>query len=453
MSNKPPTPPLPLDAYYDSAHQNYLIADQDGNWMSVNSATIKTRLKQRGLSTRAFEGQLVSGVDEAMMRIQDERNVQYVGNLAGYTKGIHYINGAKILVTHSPKIIIPKQGDWSLLRHIIDGQLKDDHKQSERFHGWVQLSEAALRSCMDTGQPTYGQALILAGPKGCGKSLLQKLLTVVLGGRSAGPYRYMAGITPFNRELFGSEHQKIEDEQPFNDYKSRVRFGDAIKQTAASVEGSCHGKNREAITLNRFWRLTLSVNDEPEHLEILPPFVDSLKDKINLLHCRSTTMPMPTGNTHEKTLFWNALESQLPAYMWWLQNEFTIPAELKVNGERYGMQAFFHPTIVGLLSDMARHTRLLAICDAVLFMDGATFWEGTAEELQRQLLESSHKYAARNTIPAEAGPGKLLGELASQPNPRVFDRRTPTSRLWRIEAPHHIKVELSPQLDMEPKSA
>lgn len=438
-----PPSPFPLDAYYDSAHQNYLVSDQDHNWMSVSATDVKVRLKQLGFSSRVYENQTISGVEEIVIRIQNERNVQYVGNLAGYTKGIHYINGAKILVTHSPKVIIPKEGDWSLLRHIIDGQLNDDHKQAERFHSWVQLGETALRSCMETGQPTYGQALILAGPKGCGKSLLQKLLTVVLGGRSAGPYRYMAGNTPFNRELFGSEHQKIEDEQPFSDYKSRVRFGDAIKQIAASVDGSCHGKNREAITLSRFWRLTLSVNDQQEHLEILPPFVDSLMDKIILLHCKATTMPMPTGNTHEKTVFWNALEKQLPAYIWWLQNKFTIPAELKVDSERYGMQSFFHPAIMGLLSDMARHTRLLALCDAVLFMDGSTQWDGTAEELQRLLMESSHKYAARNTIPAEAGPGKLLGELAGLPNPRVFNRRTATDRIWRIEAQNHIKASYS----------
>jgi len=428
---KPPTSPLPLDAYYDSTHRGYLVADEDGNWMPIDTASLKIRLRKLSFRTNKQEGENISPVDMLITRIQDERNVQYVGCLAGFTRGIHYINGAKILVTHSPKCVEPKQGDWSLIRQVIEGQLLDDHRQADRFHGWVQNSESSLRACMRTGIPTYGQALILAGPKSCGKSLLQALLTHVFGGRSAGPYRYMSGITAFNRELFGSEHQKIEDEQPFKDQKSRVRFGDAIKNVASTTEGSCHGKNREAIKLTPFWRLTLSVNDEPEHLEILPPFNDSLMDKIILLHCKHAPMPMPAGTNEEKTVFWNALVAQLPAYVWWLQNEFVIAPEMR--NARYGTAPFFHPYIVGLLDDISPKVRLLSVCQHVLFMDGLLEWEGTGEELQRVLSESTYKQAARSIIPSD-GPGKLLAQLAVMPNPLVFDTRTAVKRTWKIVA-------------------
>lgn len=441
---------LPIDAYYDSAHRSYLVADEDGNWMPVDAAMMKTRLKQKGLRSKSESSESISPIDAIMIRIQNERNVQYVGCLAGYVRGTHYINGAKVLVTHSPKCVDPVEGDWSLIRQVIEGQLLDDHKQADRFHGWVKNGEASLHSCMRIGESTYGQALILAGPKGCGKSLLQQLITVIFGGRSAGPYRYMAGISPFNRELFGAEHQKIEDEQPFKDYKSRVRFGDAIKNVASTTEGSCHGKNREAIKLTPFWRLTLSVNDEPEHLEILPPFADSLMDKIILLHCKHSPMPMPAGTNEEKSAFWKALNAQLPAYVYWLQNQFTISHEL--SSPRFGTAPFFHPYIVGLLDDIAPKTRLLTICDHVLFMDGSTEWEDTGEELQKQINDSSYKLAGRQIIPSD-GPGKLLAQLAAMPNPRVFDARNAIKRAWRIVAAKSAYDGMTPVLALHTQNS
>ncbi len=423
-------PKLPVDAYYDSTHRAYLVTDDDGNWMHVNDQMLKARLKRAGIRGAKYESESISPIESAMVDVQNQRNVQYVGCIAGYTRGTHYMNGAKVLVTHSPKCVEPAEGDWSLIKQIIEGQLLDDNRQADRFHGWVKYGEACLRACMKTGQATYGQALIMAGPKGCGKSLLQHLITVILGGRSAGPYRYMAGISPFNRELFGAEHQKIEDEQPFKDYKSRVRFGDAIKNVASTVDGSCHGKNREAIGLKPFWRLSMSVNDEPDHLEILPPFAESLMDKIILLHCKHAPMPMPAGTHEEKAIFWKALTDQLPAYVYWLQNHFVIEPDM--SHPRFGTAPFFHPYIVGLLDDIAPKTRFSIICQHVLFDDNNDpDWVDSSEELQRKLLDSPYKHAVRSLIPAD-GPGKLLAQLSAMPNPLVFDARTATKRLWRI---------------------
>jgi Domain of unknown function (DUF3854) len=77
-----------------------------------------------------------------------------------------------------------------------------------------------------------GQALTLAGPKDCGKSLLQDLFTVMFGGRAAKPHRYMSGTTPFNGELFGSEHLVMEDDEPSTDIRARRNFGTKIKEIA-----------------------------------------------------------------------------------------------------------------------------------------------------------------------------------------------------------------------------
>jgi hypothetical protein len=44
-----------------------------------------------------------------------------------------------------------------------------------------------------------------------------------------------------------------------------------------------HAKHREALTLDPIWRMTISLNEEPESLQVLPPLDESLEDKIIIL--------------------------------------------------------------------------------------------------------------------------------------------------------------------------
>lgn len=441
MSDTPtkPTPhPMPLDAYYDSARKAYLILDADNDWMTVDREAIKHRLALRGYRMRpdSKSGEIIAPADAAVVRIQQERNVSYAGPLAGFPRGPRWVNGVKVLITHSPKLIEPKEGEWPLMRIVLDNQFAPhEHSpidQRPYWHAWVKLSLKALRECLRTGRVSYGQVLIMVGKKGCGKSMLQHRITDMLGGRVAFPFHFMAGTTPFNREHFANEHQMIEDEQEHKDMKSRVRFGSALKQIAAKTEHPCYGKNRDGQTLTPFWRCTVSANDEPDRLEVLPPFDESLSDKVILLHCRKLPMPMPTGTPEEKDAFEDALRAELPAYIHWLDNEFTIPAEI-ADPNRYGVKAFMHPHVMTLLGDLLPETRLLALIDHVLFMDGLKEWEGTSEELTRVLYEhDGYKAQAKALLSSSGFCGRLLGQLSRSHPDRVKEHRTEGTRNWKI---------------------
>src|SRR5439155_7072976 len=121
----------------------------------------------------------------------------------------------------------------------------------------------------------------LAGSRNYGKSLLQSLFTLILGGRSAKPFRYMSGATQFNAELFGAEHLMIEDEHSSTDIRARRTFGAQIKQFTVNKTQSCHDKKCRALMLSPFWRISLSVNDEPEAMMVLPPMSDSEQDSLS----------------------------------------------------------------------------------------------------------------------------------------------------------------------------
>ena len=171
-----------------------------------------------------------------------------------------------------------------------------DCDQLPHVFGWLKVAYESLAS----GRNRPGQALALAGPPASGKSLAQNLFTEILGGRAAKPYRYMSGGTDFNGDLFACEHLMIEDDIGTTDIRSRRNFGTRIKEFTVNQVQSCHPKQRPAISLTPFWRLSISLNEEPENLLILPPFDESLRDKIILLKTNRCPMPMPTGTEAER---------------------------------------------------------------------------------------------------------------------------------------------------------
>jgi hypothetical protein len=257
------------NVYYDHKSKCYWVEDDRGIWISFNETSLKRLLKQKGFSTDCGKNENLSELDETILQIQTKQNISYAASLAGYSKGIQFSNGSRILVTDSPLIIQPKEGAFPLLQTIIDGMFNHpDIDQRPYFYGWVKIAYECMREC----KKRPGQVLAIAGEANSGKSLIQNLITKILGGRAAKPYLYMSGRTAFNAELFQAEHLMIEDEVGSTDLRTRRNFGMYIKQFTVDVVQSCHPKHLTAISLEPFWRVTITLNDEPEAILILPPF-------------------------------------------------------------------------------------------------------------------------------------------------------------------------------------
>lgn len=430
--------PLPFECYFDSKVDKYLVKDGKGIWMPLNRSEIKNRLIKAGIDgDKPKHGIQLSPCDLVITRIQDEKHVLFSDPLAGYKAGLHTVNNTPILVTQSPVLVEAREGTWPLLKGILEGLFgpNDHHRQLERWHAYVKVSDEGLQDCVATGNSTYGQTVIFAGPKNCGKSLLQQLFTEMLGGRVAHPFAFMAGTTAFNKEIFAAEHLMIEDEQPFSQSKDRIRFGDAIKKISASKGRACYGKGRDAITLTPFWRLTISANEDS--IEVLPVFGDSLKDKVLVFRCFSTPMPMPAGTAAEKSAFFKALCAEIPAYIYWLRHSFTIPAELTDN--RYGLKAFIHDDIQHTLDQLSPDRQVLSLIDHILFQSQNDLdrpWEGTCEQLIKLCWESvNYKEPAKALIKSTIGLGRALGRLHKALPSRVSPKKTDLCNKWVIHAP------------------
>jgi hypothetical protein len=421
----------PSTAFFDTGRNLYWILNQRGGWIALNETQFKRILKQRNVSPIVPKGSYVSPLDERLIEIQQTCDVQYAGALAGHAAGIYDAGERRILITESPHIIEPLPGEWPTVRTLIDGLLHDlDFDQRPYLYGWLKVAFEALSA----RRLRPGQLLVLAGVHDCGKSLLQNLITLMFGGRAAKPYQFMSGLTPFNSDLFEAEHLMIEDEQASYDIRSRRNFGAQLKNITATEWQRCHAKNRVAISLAPFWRLSMSVNDEPENLMVLPPIDDSIEDKLIILRAFKSPMPMPTATLEQRGAFWQKLEGEVPAFLDYL-TRWEIP--IKLRSERFGITHFHHPEILQAIDNLAPEFRLLRLIDEWLFEayeNGAT-WEGSAEQLERELCADNSKcrHEARKLFTFNTACGVYLSRLAKKHPERFGYSRSANARTWKIE--------------------
>jgi hypothetical protein len=311
----------------------------------------------------------LSQVEKVCHNIRKQNCVQYAGPLAGHKRGVYTINGSQVLVTKSPVFIEPADIPTPNWDGVYEMFVDPEHRLDQRpqFWAWLKCAIATVRR----GKFRPGQALVLVGPRNCGKSLLQDMITSLLGGRMGKPYRYMSGGTDFNAELFESEFLSIDDEQNSYRMDDRADFASKIKEFCVSSKHSCHGKNRQAITLEPVWRLSLCVNDEEEHLRVLPPLADGVKDKLHILKVRLVKFPMPTTTDDEWNVFGEALKAELPGVAYKM-DRWEIPASMRVTdvASRYGFDTFQHPEVVRVLSEMNPESVLLEYIRAEIVQGG-----------------------------------------------------------------------------------
>jgi hypothetical protein len=424
--------------FYDVSKKEYLTRNESGRWLSLTDAQFKLRLRQRGIQTRKPDDKMISAGEEVMLRLQDYFDVQYSGALAGKKSGFYEENGIRLLITSDPKLIVAVKGTWPTLNKFLTNLLGGPSepwadRQLNTFYGWLLTAIQALR--LEQFQP--GQALTLAGPVNCGKSLLQTIITEVLAGRSAKAAMFLQGRTEFNSELFSAEHLVLEDEAANTSHQARASLGSYIKAMTVNRVHACHGKRRDIVNLCPWWRLSISCNNRPDKLLILPTLSDDVSDKIILLRASVAAMPLPTETSAEKEFFWETLKSELPAFLWWLENNFVIPDALK--SSRFGVIEFHHPELLEALDELSPSHALEELIDTAKIwgpVDG--YWEGTALELRSVLLSNDRtRRDAEHLLSWTNATGQYLGDLQKKSPDRYQYNKTNQQRIWTIFPCNH----------------
>ena len=438
-----------LNIWYEEAHGFHVW--NGTKYVEMNEGALKAYLKTLNIRSSARGG--ASQMDHALTDIRMRKSVAYVGSLAGKSAGIHEENGQRILILGGPTIIRPDAtADWSLLREFIEDLLAPEKgRQIPHFYGWLKVAIEAL----ENNSYAPGQAIALAGARECGKTLLQTMIAELLGGRTANPYAYLSGGTPFNRDLFRAETLVFGDEIGSTDIRVRRGIGSRLKQMTVNQDQYCHGKGREAVTLRPQWRVCLSLNDETENLMVLPPIDASIEDKLMLLRTRRPKLfddPVKWENNRSKD--WVKIRKGLPGLVAYL-HQFQIPRDIQ-NG-RFGVKAYHDPDLMLALHSIAPEARLIDIIDmSDLFNSPVTklvpgekiksqkrdFWEGGSLDLEKFLLRDDADRTIREStgrlLTFNSAMGTYLGRLEKK-TCRVSSKRVNGQTIWCIHKPRGLE--------------
>ena len=170
-----PAQPQRLHACYDPGRKCYWIPNDRGEMIEITETALARQLVSRGFYNDPKEG--IKTLDNEINRIQCTQDVQYAGPLAGHGVGLQEMCGQRILVTRPPHLVQPTPGDCPTLEQLILDLFDDpDHPELDQVPfvlGWLKTSYESMLN----HQPRPGQALAIAGPRDCGTSLFQALVT------------------------------------------------------------------------------------------------------------------------------------------------------------------------------------------------------------------------------------------------------------------------------------
>jgi len=434
----PSIPVVLPEIYFDGISYFRKNAGKTG-YESIGRADVMLDLRKNGFPHNTARGIETSPCEDALHRLQLQNRVDYAGPFCGRPPGRYREKEITILCTRGPVIIEGVQGDSRPMKDFLEsllGKGRDPLFEQQRltFYGWLKYGRTALRY---HEQDLPGQALALVGPRDCGKSLNQTIITRGLGGREADPSLHLVKGNDFNANLWGAEHLRLGDEELMEDGRGGVhKLRERIKKVVTATLYSFHAKNVDAKDTRPIWRLSISGNDDSESVAVLPPPTDSFIDKVIYLKCYAPAEPYHDGSAAGRSAFWQRLMEALPAFLWEVDN-LELPEEMR--DSRFFVKAWHHPRIVELIEDASPVASLGELLASVIEKQrGGTPLEGTAVEIYKELgsvLSGISNNAAHFGHQLERL-GKLEGwkDCISRSDRRIGPNKQ-RQTLWKIAIP------------------
>ena len=410
----------------------YHMPAPDGRWLELNSPNIRAALLADGIEGKRPKDAPLSDLDRLLLFIRERRSVDLpLHALAGYFSGCHVIGGRRVLVRTSPTIIKAEAspGGWPTWAAFLTALLGE---QRWRLLAWVMMGYQSPVS----GSRDRAPVCILIGPAGGGKSRIQNfLLTPAFGGRQANPTEWLFGEDRFNSDLSTAEHLAVKEIPAVMKGDVRAHFKERIKMLAVNDTFRVAAKFAEAANLDPFWRLSITANDTPDALRMLPALSNDISDKVLLFRTTAAPLPMPTNTTAERIAFRETLAAELPALLY----DLTETDDLRnqhphLFGGRFGLREYADPELAARLREDAPEMELWDLIERCI--DPGEDWTGSASDLEGRLQSQSSpvtESAAR--FFRKMGAAKLLGRLAAEMPGVVFRGRDSDKRWWCIKRP------------------
>jgi hypothetical protein len=411
-----PAPEIPV-VYY-AGRGGYAI-ESDGVYIPLSETAVGQHLRKAGVKKGA--------VADLLCDIRTQNFVAYIGPVAGYQAGLHISEDTNrpFLVTTGPALVVGKEGDWPFLRGFFT-ELFGSGEQHDAVMAWLRQARRNLIA----GKRRPLPAAVLVGPRNCGKSLYIEVARLVVGGRSAPAFAALSGLSTFNADIIGAELLTIDDEIASKDHRARTALAQGIKKHFFASNVRAEAKGRDAVVLRPVQAVVIAVNDEPEHLQVLPMLDDSVADKISLFACQRASL----DGQDDRDAIAQLVRDEMPAFVHHLD---TTEHPEALRDQRTGCAAWQHPEVVEALQTIQPEERmreLMQQCEAITeAVERNGGWRGSAAEVERLLLENPVTgHAARALFRNTATCGTYLGRL--QANQRATIERATLHGVtrWKI---------------------
>ena len=436
------------ECYYHTVQQQFVMKQTKGdprfqNWVMLPEHSALEFLSDAGIRAEKTKEEVRSPAAQYLLDIKStsEKSVQFVGPVAGYRKGFISEASYNALVTTSPNIPKAIKGDCSYPLHVINSLFGP---QAVYIFSYMQMSRRMLIAGNRRGMP----AIIMLGPRNCGKSFFQlHIMTPFLGGRMCMADRFLTGKDMFNGDIWTAEHIVVGDATLSTRMTDRRDLGNRIKNIVANEVQSMRALFKDAIQVTPFSRLTISLNDEFENRMGLPMMDDSIRDKIMLFLVNQVEWPVVALTPEEVSEFQDAVHAQIPAFCWWLENEFVMPTKLMYDHctgkpARFCIDCYQSPELVRGMVETSPEFRLLELIHQCCFIPPTPGSVRKAVESDTLImdpheLESALKsndspvqYDARKLLSSGTRIATLLNRLSQSFPKNIYQKRTSKSRLW-----------------------
>jgi hypothetical protein len=354
--------------------------------------------------------------------IVKNHRVDWVGELAGYPRGEHTINGAKILVPKGYELIKPAKGDPSPVVHFMRKFLPNC--QDYFAHTWLLDRHTGL---LYPEKYTPGQALIIGGEAGDGKTFFKRrIVRPLLGGRGVDAISYLVGDDGWNDDLAKAELWEVDDQGDAHNF-DRYVFTNNLKKAVADPDLRIRTRYLSAITVPLKVAIIILFNTEARNYALLPEDTGDIRDKLIVLRSAKATFPTDTSRFEE------TIAQALPAYLYWLLHEFQIPAEIRTQ-ERFRIVAYKNPEILEAIQSTSPAAHLSELLQQFVEELPAPRWKDSAGRIYNTLLSDFSWRARLEKICRSFGRFvQLMAELTKREGSGVTSGREHKGRFYEVE--------------------
>lgn len=422
-----------LPPIYYAGKGGYAIEHKEGFIPLPSESQVKQHLAMAGVTR-----ELMTPV---ICRIRMDNYVVYIGPVAGQKPGLHESvdSGQSYLVTHGPKILEGRVGKTPFLDRIFDSFIGTG-LQREALTAWLRQ---ARRNVVEGIRRPVPAAIFMGPVNGC-KTLMLDITRVIVGGRAASAFPFLAGKTQFNGDIIGAELLTVDDEIAHADHKARMAFGQAIKRDLFASSVRMRRMWHEGFDLRPVQLLAIAVNNEPEHLQVLPAVDNTLRDKISLFWCGKGDL----GGLTNRGEIWKRIEGELPAFCHYLD---TTDHPDILQHPRTGCAAWQSLEALEAMQAISAEERLVelisqngAVMDKVngLRQSKGEGWRGTSTKLEAFLLEDPMtQHGAKKVFYWPGACGSTLSKLERSGRIDITSTTVQGNRTWTIKSLQCVKAQ------------